>query len=72
VTDVVMPQMGGQELAARLKARWPALKVLFMAGYTDDTVVRHGLLAANVEFLPKPFSPAALAAKVRRVLDASG
>lgn len=69
LTDVVMPQMSGPELAAQLRSRYPAMRILFMSGYTDDTVVRHGLLTAKVEFIPKPFSPSTLAAKVREVLD---
>ena len=69
VTDVVMPQMGGRELAEQLSQVRRQIKVLFMSGYTDDAVVRHGLLMARVDLLSKPFSPLKLAAKVREVLD---
>jgi len=69
VTDVVMPQMSGSELAQHLHGSHPSAKVLFMSGYTDDAVVRHGVIEAEAAFLQKPFAPHALAQKVRDVLD---
>jgi CheY-like chemotaxis protein len=70
VSDVVMPAVGGRELAKRLAPLHPEMKVLFVSGYTDDTLVRLGLLEGQVHFLQKPFTPADLACKVREVLDA--
>ena len=69
ITDVIMPGIGGRELADALRHRCPAMRVLYMSGYTNDAVVRHGLEAATDAFLQKPFTPHALARKVRDVLD---
>jgi nitrogen-specific signal transduction histidine kinase/ActR/RegA family two-component response regulator len=70
ITDVVMPEMSGRELAEHLTARHPEIKVLFISGYTDDAIFRHGVQESNVAFLQKPFTTSELAAKVRSVLDA--
>jgi CheY-like chemotaxis protein len=70
VSDVVMPGQSGLQLARQLAADRPQVKVLFMSGYTDEAIVRHGLLDAGTNFLQKPFTPAVLARKVRDVLDA--
>jgi PAS domain S-box-containing protein len=70
VTDVVMPGMGGRELAAALAARRPGLRLLYISGYTDDEVTRRGLLDAGAPFLEKPFEAEGLARRVREVLDA--
>jgi CheY-like chemotaxis protein len=67
--DVVMPQMSGRTVAERLAPLAPEMKVLYMSGYTQDTITRHGILDREVFFIEKPFDPITLAAKVRRVLD---
>jgi DNA-binding NtrC family response regulator len=69
VTDLVMPRTGGLELAERLVPRRPGMKVLFMSGYTDDALAHQTITQSGKPFLQKPFAPAALAAKVREVLD---
>ncbi|HEX6616743.1 MAG TPA: GAF domain-containing protein [Gemmatimonadales bacterium] len=70
LTDVVMPVLNGRELGEQLAARRPGLRVLFMSGYTDDDIIRRGLMRPGSPFIQKPFLPGALARKVREVLDA--
>jgi two-component system, cell cycle sensor histidine kinase and response regulator CckA len=70
VTDVVMPEMGGPELGAALKTRRPKLRLLYMSGYTDDSVLRHGILEGEVTFMQKPLTPDLLLRKVREALEA--
>jgi len=70
VTDVVMPQMSGRVLADLLRPRCPGMRVLFTSGYTEDAILRHGVVEADIQFLQKPFAPAALVRKIRAVLDA--
>jgi two-component system cell cycle sensor histidine kinase/response regulator CckA len=69
LTDVVMPQMGGKELAQTIKLLQPHIKVLFISGYADNAIFHHGILGLGVDFLQKPFDPSALVQKVREVLD---
>ncbi|MEX2262485.1 MAG: ATP-binding protein [Bryobacteraceae bacterium] len=71
LTDVAMPGMNGRELADRLAPTRPDMKVLFMSGHTEDAVVHYGVLAAEMWFLQKPFTPRSLIIKVREVLDAN-
>ncbi len=72
ITDVVMPETGGRELVEQIRLRWPTMKYLYVSGYSTDDVVRRGVLHSKVAFLQKPFSPEALASKVREVLADSG
>ena len=72
ISDVVMPGVGGRVVAERVRQTHPDVRVLFVSGYTDDAVIRHGILQEGVNFLQKPFSAAALAIKVRQVLDETG
>jgi PAS domain S-box-containing protein len=69
LTDVVMPVLGGQELAATLLAKYPGLTVLFMSGYTNSALIHQGAMDGDWSFLQKPFSPDVLLARVREVLD---
>ncbi|RJR53124.1 MAG: PAS domain S-box protein [Desulfobacteraceae bacterium] len=69
VTDVVMPEMNGRALSETLHVDHPGMKSLFMSGYTADVVAHHGVLDEGVDFIEKPFSPSALAKRVREVLD---
>jgi DNA-binding NtrC family response regulator len=71
VTDVVMPEMNGRDLADRINVMRPGVKILFMSGYSPEAVAQHGVLAQGAAFLEKPFSPDGLLRKVRDLLDAT-
>jgi hypothetical protein len=71
VTDVIMPEMSGREVARLLAASRPEMKVLYLSGYADESIVHHGVLEPGIAFLQKPFTAEALGGKVREVLDAS-
>jgi CheY-like chemotaxis protein len=70
LTDLIMPDISGADLAQQLLAQRPKLRVLFMSGHPGDVAVRSGVLAEGTPYLPKPFSPSDLARKVRETLDA--
>jgi CheY-like chemotaxis protein len=70
LSDVVMPSMSGPELARLVQLEHSGIRVLYASGYTDDAIVRHGVLDPGVAFLQKPFTPTALLRKIRELLDA--
>jgi DNA-binding response OmpR family regulator len=70
LTDVVMPLVNGRQLAQRMTSAGPQMRVIYMSGYADDVIAYHGILDESTTLIQKPFSPAALLAKVREVLDA--
>jgi two-component system cell cycle sensor histidine kinase/response regulator CckA len=69
VTDVVMPGMTGREVVDELRRRLPRIPALFVSGYTQDAIVQRGVLDSGMAFLPKPFTPSTLVARVRALLD---
>jgi CheY-like chemotaxis protein len=71
LTDVVMPRISGREVANSLLPLHPEMRIVYMSGYAENAIVHHGVLDEGTSFIQKPFSPHALALKVREVLDAS-
>jgi CheY-like chemotaxis protein len=69
LTDVILPGMNGRQIANMLVERNPSLKVLYCSGYTEDTIVHHGVLEPHIHFISKPFSIPALSQKIRSILD---
>jgi FixJ family two-component response regulator len=69
MTDVIMPEMNGRDLAKNLLSMYPHMRRLFMSGYTADVIAHHGVLDEGVHFIQKPFSLPNMAATVREVLD---
>ena len=69
LTDVVMPKMGGRQMAETIIRSRPKTRVLFMSGYTDDAIVHHGVLAEGIPFIEKPFTPHSLVLRVREVIE---
>jgi YesN/AraC family two-component response regulator len=69
MTDVILPEMNGRDLAVKIKEVRPSMKYLFMSGYTADVIAHRGMLDEGVQFIPKPFSIRDLAAKIRTALE---
>jgi CheY-like chemotaxis protein len=72
VTDVIMPNLDGRQLADAVRKQWPGLRVLFVSGHAHELLDHRGVLAAGVDLLPKPYTPASLLARVRESLDRNG